>query len=52
MVRPSALSELLPHLSMTHGSDCHCYVAHVHLNSSIGTLYSKERMDEEEECNQ
>lgn len=30
----SASSELLPHLSMTHGSDCH--VAYVHQNSSTG----------------
>lgn len=43
----SALSELLLHLSMTHGSDCHCYVARVHLNSGVGTLYTIERTDEE-----
>lgn len=35
-----ALSELLLHPSMTHGSDCHCYVARVHQNSAIGTLYT------------
>lgn len=42
----SALSELLLHLSMTHGSDCH--VAHVHQNGGIGTLYTMdEHMDED-----
>lgn len=32
---------------MTHGSECHCYVARVRQNSSIGTLNTMERMDEE-----
>lgn len=38
--KASALSELLPYLNMTHGSDWHRYVARVHQNSSIGTLYT------------
>lgn len=42
----SALSELLLYLSMTHGSDCHFYVARVHQNSGVGTLYTTECMDE------
>ena len=38
----SSLSGLLMHLSVTHGSDCHRYVARVRQNSSIGTLYTME----------
>lgn len=35
----SALSGLLLHLSMTHGSDCHCYLARVHRHPVYNGTY-------------